>query len=237
MLSRENIETLLKIDTENKTDNRCLRILSCHTPVKDFYVFRLKEVMQGLDFYPKQLEEQIALCIQKYNKDMHDYLNGDDSKLLTMSHTTKLNKDIITQAIVELKDFYSLLTLVIIEECESRDAIIEELYSYKMPNYIAILQHCGLVDVNEDVYRSKILDRFHNIKAQAINYRNERMDKKVLLKEIKSHVEFFSKQLDLIEKYNMYDEDFLIFTIMFDIRHFKHNRNNNKSLRKCEKDR
>lgn len=237
MLSRENIEELLKIDTENKTDNRCLRIMSCHNPVKDLYVFDLNAIHKELGCYPKHFEEKIALCIYRYDKYIHDYLNGETDELLTMSPTTILSKEIIENALRELTEFYSLLTTALLEECNPMHEVIEKLYSYKMPNYIAVLQHSGLVDVNEDIYRSKILDRFHNIKAQTINYRNERMDKTLLLKELKAHVEFFSKQLNLINEYKMYDEDFLVFTIMFDIRHFKHNRNSNKSLRKCDKNR
>ena len=163
--------------------------------------------------------------------DIYNYLNNDGEDIHTRHCAVKLSKKIITDAINELLNFYALLVKAILNDIPNC-ALINDIYSFKMPNYIAILQLCGLVDISEDIYRSKILDRFHNIKDQAYSYKNERIAQKVLLEEFKSHIEFFASQLDIIKKNNMYDEDFLVYVIMFDIRHYKHNRNQSRTFRK-----
>ena len=53
----------------------------------------------------------------------------------------------------------------------------------------------------------------------------------IFANEYAEHIDYIGSQLKLINDYELYDEDFLIYVIMFDIRHYKRNRKN-KMLRK-----
>ncbi len=230
MLSKENIEALLKIDTQNSTDNRYIRIMSCDNPVKELFVYHLQEVNQEFDvpngtLYPFEIE--IALCILKYDKDLHAYLNGD----LTVEYGNKcptivLSQQMIERAIDEIFDFYTLVSEVATGNGTLSHEHLDLILTYKIPNYIAILQLCGIVDLSEGLSRSKFLDRFLNIKDQVANYRDNRMKKETFLKEFREHLDYLSKQKKIIEEYNMKEEDFLVYSILFDIRHYKPNRGN-----------
>lgn len=227
MLNIEVIKALMKIDTENPKDNRSLRIMSCDNPIKDNYVYYLSDIRDffQLDSIPvKSFEDTLALCILKYNMDVRDYLNGTlEGELNTKCSTCTLSKEIIQQAIKEVVGFYELVGRIAEQELVSSTEITEVM-QYKLPCYTAILQICGLVDISEDAYRSKFLDRFINIKDQVTNYKDGRMDRAAFNSEFKAHLKYLSKQIGIIKDYNMYEEDFLVYTIMFDIRHYKHNR-------------
>ena len=231
MLKEETIQALLKVDTKNPNDNRMLRIMSCSNPIKDLYVYHLSEVRESLNKYPNKFEDMLVLCIYKFDCDVYDYLEGNRPDIYTKTCAVKLDKELIKGAVNELYMLFSLIAEAISSGVIDHKTVCD-IAEYKMPNYIAILQLCGLIDINDDVYRSKILSRFHNIKDEIISYRDMRMDKDKLLEEFRHHLEFFSEQLDYIKKYNMYGEDFLVYTIMFDIRHYKHNRNQNKVLKR-----
>jgi hypothetical protein len=76
------------------------------------------------------------------------------------------------------------------------------------------------------VYRSKLLSRLLNIKEQVSNFKDGRMMQFALACEFSEHLKYLSSQINLVKENNMYGEDFLVYVIMFDIRHYKHNRKN-----------
>lgn len=223
MLTREKIGALLKIDTKNKKDNRYLRVMSCDNPIKELYVYHLKEIRAEFNEYPNGFEEQIALCIQKFISSIYMYLDGKDVDTHTKKCAIKLTRELIASARTEMFDFYNLIKSVH-EVNEYTFNEIYEISSFRLPNYIAILELCGIVDMNEDVFRSKFLARFLNIKDQIRNYRENRMDLHILDGEFTSHLEYLSEQINILKEYEISDEDFLAYVILFDIRHFKHNR-------------
>ena len=92
----------------------------------------------------------------------------------------------------------------------------------KVDNFIAVLQICGLVDLSNNQFRSKILSRIQNIKEQVSNYCDERMPQEKLEEEFVSHLDYFTQQKQMIDQ--MQGEDFLVYVIMFDTRRYKHNR-------------
>ena len=74
MLTKEKIEALLKIDTQNKTDTRAIRIMSCDNPIKDLFVYDLNSIREEFNENPSGFESQLALCIYKYDKELNLYL-------------------------------------------------------------------------------------------------------------------------------------------------------------------
>ncbi len=223
MLTKEIIKALLEIDTENTSDNRILRILSCDTPIKDVFLYHYCEVKKEFNQDPKNLDDRLILCILKFNTDLYRFLIGEKSEIYTKNCAIKLDKDIIQNALNELYKLYYLLKKVAIYNDYSLNTLTE-LENLKISNYIAILQICGIVNIDENIYRSKLLSRFFNIKEQVKNYLDEKMIKTILSKEFSSHFKYISRQVQLLEKYNIANEDFIIFTIIFDIRHYKNSR-------------
>ena len=223
MLTRDKIEALLKINTNNKKDSRYLRIMSCDNPIKELYIYHLPRIKDEFNENPKGFDEQIELCIFKFISDVHSYLNGEDVEINFKSCAVSLNRQLLTNALKELFDLYHLITDVY----EKNDYTFDELHaisSFRFPNYIAVLQLCGIIDINEDVYRSKLLARLLNIKDQVRNYRENRMNLDILKSEFSSHVDFLTEHVDRIREYDISEEDFPAYLIMFDIRHYKHNR-------------
>lgn len=230
MLTKEKIKALLKIDTQNKKDTRTIRIMSCDTPVKDNFVYYLNDIRKEFGETPKGFEDQLTLCIYKYKKDLNLFLNGKISSINVKAPTISLTKKLIENAIKELNSFYQLLENVAYENDFSSQTIYDVIH-FKLNSYIAILQLCGLLDISDDIYRSKTLARILNAKNQAENYKEGKMNSSLLVSEYIEHIAYFKSQFKIIEEYKLYEEDFLIYVIMFDIRHYKHNRKN-RILRK-----
>lgn len=221
MLKKENIEALLKIDTENNLDNRYLRILSCDNPIKELYVFHLNDVKREYKNMSKEFENKLLFCIYKFNLDLHSYLNGTKAKINTVNCAFKLDNYIVQKAMFEIFEFYSLLESTF-NKNRFHEEILDELYSYKISNYIAILQFLNLVDINNDICNSKILSRFHNIKEEIDNYYDDKMNQLILINEFNEHLKYFSKQIEFIKQYKLLEaEDFLIYILLFDIKHNK----------------
>ena len=230
MLTKEKIKALLKIDTQNKNDTRTIRIMSCDNPVKDNFVYYLNSIRKEFGEEPKGFEEQLVLCIYKYDKDLNLFLNGKINSINVKASTINLTKDLIQNAIKELNDFCLLLGKIAYKDDFSSQTLYDIIH-FKLNNYIAILQLCGLLDISDDIYRSKTLARILNAKNQAENYKDGKMNSSLLVVEYIEHIAYFKSQFKIINEYKLYEEDFLIYVIMFDIRHYKHNRKN-RILRK-----
>lgn len=223
MLTRDKIEALLEINTNNKKDSRYLRIMSCDNPIKELYIYHLPKIKDEFNENPTGFDEQIVLCIFKFISDIHSYLDGKDVKINFKSCAVELSRPLLTNALKELFDLYHLINDVY----EKDDYTFNELYqisTFRFPNYIAVLQLCGIIDINEDVYRSKLLARLLNIKDQVRNYRENRMTLDILKTEFSSHVDFLAEHVDRIREYDISEEDLPAYLIMFDVRHYKHNR-------------
>lgn len=231
MLDQKTIKALLEIDTQNVKDTRCLRILSCDNPIKDLYIYHLSDIREEFAKDNKTsilaLDENLALCIFKFNIEMAHMLNDEpvDTCIELKNSTIKLVKPLIQSAMQEVFQFYDLVLNVATDD-DYNYTTLKAIETFKVENYIAILELCGLVNISEDLYRSKFLSRFLNIKEQVKNYLEGRMKRDIFRSEFSEHLKYLRSQLNIIKEYNMTNEDFLVYTIMFDIRHYKHNRKN-----------
>lgn len=225
MLTNEKIEALLKIDTQNPSDTRLLRIMSCDTPVKDIFVYDLSKIKKEFGVNPQKFDTQLALCIYKYDLELKNYLEGNSDYINVKSSVIKLTKELISNSIKEIHDFYDLIQKVAVQEDLSYDTLYKILH-FSFESYIQLLQLCGLINISDNIFRSKLLARVLNAKEQVKNYKEDRMPYTTLEEEFIKHAEYLSSQLRLIEENNLTQEDFLIYIILFDIRHYKHNRKN-----------
>ncbi len=221
MLTMDKIEALLKINTQNEKDNRALRIMSCDNPIKDLFVYELKHIRQELKLNPLSFEEQLAMCIYKYNLDMNEFLNGNIDNVNVKDSTIHLNKELINNAINEVYSFLNLL-IDIVKDSNYSSKTIHDIIHFKFESYTAILQICGLINISDNVFRSKLIARVLNVKEQTLSFKEDRMSKSSLYHEFRQHIDFFANQISLIEKNKLTDEDFIIYVIMFDIKHYKH---------------
>lgn len=225
MLTNEKIEALLKIDTQNPSDTRLLRIMSCDTPVKDIFVYDLSKIKKEFGVDPQKFDTQLALCIYKYDLELKNYLEGNSDYINVKSSVIKLTKELISNSIKEIYDFYDLIQKVAVQEDLSYDTLYKILH-FSFESYIQLLQLCGLINISDNIFRSKLLARVLNAKEQVKNYKEDRMPYTTLEEEFIKHAEYLSSQFRLIEENNLTQEDFLIYIILFDIRHYKHNRKN-----------
>lgn len=230
MLTKEKIEALLKIDTQNKTDTRAIRIMSCDNPIKDLFVYDLNSIREEFNENPKGFESQLALCIYKYDKELNLYLNGQIESVNVKAPTITLKKQMIQNSIKEFCNFYALLKKVADDSDYSYQTLYDIIH-FRLDNYTSILQLCGLINISDNEFRSKFLSRVINVKIQTENFKDGKMSPIIFANEYAEHIDYIGSQLKLINDYELYDEDFLIYVIMFDIRHYKRNRKN-KMLRK-----
>lgn len=225
MLTNEKIEALLKIDTQNPNDTRLLRIMSCDTPIKDIFVYDLSKIKKEFGVNPQKFDSQLALCIYKYDSELKDYLEGNTDYINVKSSVIKLTKELISNSIEEIYGFYDLVQNVANQKDLSYDTLYKIVH-FNFESYTQILQLCGLVNISDNIFRSKLLARILNAKEQVKNYKEDRMPYTTLEEEFIKHADYLSSQVKLIEENNLTQEDFLIYVIVFDIRHFKHNRKN-----------
>lgn len=225
MLTNEKIEALLKIDTQNPNDTRLLRIMSCDTPIKDIFVYDLSKIKKEFGVNPQKFDSQLALCIYKYDLELKDYLEGNTDYINVKSSVIKLTKELISNSIEEIYGFYDLVQNVANQKDLSYDTLYKIVH-FNFESYTQILQLCGLVNISDNIFRSKLLARILNAKEQVKNYKEDRMPYTTLEEEFIKHADYLSSQVKLIEENNLTQEDFLIYVIVFDIRHFKHNRKN-----------
>lgn len=225
MLTNEKIEALLKIDTQNPNDTRLLRIMSCDTPIKDIFVYDLSKIKKEFGINPQKFDSQLALCIYKYDLELKDYLEGNTDYINVKSSVIKLTKELISNSIEEIYGFYNLVQKVANQKDLSYDTLYKIVH-FNFESYTQILQLCGLVNISDNIFRSKLLARILNAKEQVKNYKEDRMPYTTLEEEFVKHADYLLLQIKLIEENNLIQEDFLIYVIVFDIRHFKHNRKN-----------
>ncbi len=225
MLTNEKIEALLKIDTQNPNDTRLLRIMSCDTPIKDIFVYDLSKIKKEFGVNPQKFDSQLALCIYKYDLELKDYLEGNTDYINVKSSVIKLTKELISNSIEEIYGFYNLVQNVANQKDLSYDTLYKIVH-FNFESYTQILQLCGLVNISDNIFRSKLLARILNAKEQVKNYKEDRMPYTTLEEEFIKHADYLSSQVKLIEENNLTQEDFLIYVIVFDIRHYKHNRKN-----------
>lgn len=230
MLTNEKIEALLKIDTQNPNDTRQLRIMSCDTPIKDIFVYDLSKIKKEFGVNPQKFDNQLALCIYKYNLELKGYLEGNTDYINVKSSVIKLTKELISNSIREIYEFYDLVQKVATHKDLSYDTLYK-ISHFSFESYVQILQLCGLINISDNIFRSKLLARALNAKEQVKNYKEDRMPHTTLEDEFIKHAEYLSSQIRIIEEYNLIHEDFVIYVILFDIRHFKHNRKNRILIR------
>lgn len=223
MLTKESIEALLKINTKTKNSTRALRIMSCDNPIKELFIFSLRDIKNEYKQDPKGFDEQLALCIYKFNQELNLYLNDKENFVNIKDSTVVLNKQVIQKALQELIELRDMVSDVVQKNAVTSENVYALLH-FKPENYIAILQICGLVDISNNVFRSKMLSRILNIKDQLYNYKSGRMPLCTLLDKFNLHLDYISSQIELIQNNKLYDEDFLVYTILFDIQRYTNNK-------------
>lgn len=212
MIDKKIIEALFNIPTSNIVSNRYLRIMSCNNPIKNIYIFNLKSIKKYFNLNESNFEENIIYCTYKYDLDLHyNLLKNNTIKNYTQ---IKLNSNIINHSIHELTSLYYLLNNKHITK-----KIMNILLKYNLKNYKKVLQFCEIIDIDKNIYHSKILSRLLNLRKQIQSYKNNNLPKELLIKEINTQKSFLNKHLNIIQKYNLYSEDFIIYTILFDIKH------------------
>ena len=132
-----------------------------------------------------------------------------------------MSDELIQNAINEISTITDTLRAIVLNN-DYNFTLLRSLQRMKVDNFIAVLQICGLVDLSNNQFRSKILSRIQNIKEQVSNYCDERMPQEKLEEEFVSHLAYFTQQKQMIDQ--MQGEDFLVYVIMFDTRRYKHNR-------------
>lgn len=220
MLSYERIFELLQIDTQHD-DSRALRIMSCENPIKDLYVYELAQIKRKYDISTSDFVYTLATCIKEYNEEVALHLKDQTKPVHSENKTINLTEELIDGAIADIYNIYTVLNAIVL--CNDYSfPLLRELQHIKVDNFIAILQVCGLVDLNNNQFRSKLLSRIQNIKEQVSNYCDEKMPQEKLVEEFTSHLDYFTQQKQMIDQ--MQGEDFLVYVIMFDTRRYKHNR-------------
>ena len=124
-----------------------------------------------------------------------------------------MNINTIKLAIKEILDFYTLIS-----SNNITPKIINEILSYNLKYYIYILKFCNIIDTSENINYSKIYHRILNLKNNCISYLKNRVSINRLKDEFKIQYTFFKNYLYILNKYNLYNEDFIIYTILFDIK-------------------
>ena len=220
MLSYERIFELLQIDTQHD-DSRALRIMSCENPIKDLYIYEIARIKKKYDISTIDFISTLATCIKEYNDEVANHLKGQTISMHSKNKTIYLSEELIQNAINEISTITDILRAIVLNN-DYNFSQLRSLQRMKVDNFIAVLQICGLVDLSNNQFRSKILSRIQNIKEQVGNYCDERMPHEKLEEEFVSHLDYFTQQKQMIDQ--MQGEDFLVYVIMFDTRRYKHNR-------------
>ncbi len=215
MLTKQRIEALLKLNTQNNKDTIALRIMSCSNPIKELYVYELSTIKKEYEEKQVDFDKLLTLCILKFNREVMLYLNSKSNNLKLHDKFIHLNNEMIKNAKIELQNLYSLLRHII-DNSDFSSETINKVLDLEIDNYIAILQLCGIVNISNNIFKSKILSIFLIIKEELNNYIDGRMNFSRLLANLKEYKEYILGQINWIDNYFLYDEDFLIYIIMFD---------------------
>ncbi len=216
MINEKIIEELFNIPTNNVTDNRYLRIMLCDNPIKYIYVFYLKSIKNYFNLKETCFEKNIIYCTYKYDIDLNYKLKNNS--IVENDTSIKISTNIINNAIHEIKEINFLLNQEYIT-----NELIEKILKCNLRNYIKILKFCSIIDTNKNICHSKILSRISNLKKQLISYLNKNLSIELLAKEFGIQKYYINNYLNTMQKYNLYNEDFIIYTILFDIKHTKNN--------------
>lgn len=223
MLTKETIEALLENNMQNNKDTIALQIMSCSNPIKELYVYELSTIKKEYEEKKVDFDKLLALCILKFNKELTLYLNNKQNVLKLHDNFIHLNTKIIKNAKLELKNLHLLLKHIINTQ-DFSSKTINSLLEFKLDNYIALLQLCGLVNISDNIFKSKILSIFLNIKEEFNNYNDGRMNFSRLIVNLIEYENYISSQINLIDNYFLYDEDFLVYIIMFDTKQISNTR-------------
>lgn len=217
MLTKERINSLLEINKNKKENKKILRIMSCDNPIKDLYLYELKNIKNAFDENANEIEEKISLCTYKFYTELRLYLNNKPNSLTMKNLNITLNIQLIENATEELYKLYYLINQVL----DSKDlyhSTFDEILDFQMDNYISLLLLCGLINISNNTYNSKILSILLRLKRKLNDYRYGKIRKSVLINELTLHLNYLSVQLDIIKHNILYKEDFLIYILLFDIR-------------------
>lgn len=209
MISKEIIEELINIKTNNTSNDRFLKIMRCNNPIKINYIFHLKEIKKYFNLSDTNFEENVIYSIYKYDIDLNYNLKINN---LIKNSDIELNLNTIKLAINEIVNFHNILSL------NNITYKINAILNYKLKYYIYILKFCNILNIYENTNYSKIYHRIFNLKDNCISYLKNKISIDKLKNEVKIQYEFFGNYLYILNRYNLYNEDFIIYTILFDIK-------------------
>ena len=209
MISIEIIKELLNIKTNNTSNDRFLKIMRCNNPIKINYIFHLKEIKKYFNLSDTDFEENIIYSVYKYNVDLNYSLKNNN---LIKENDIELNLTTIKLAIDEIVKFYNILNL------NNIPYKINAILNYKLEYYIYVLKFCNILNIYENTNYSKIYHRIFNLKSNCNSYLKNKISINKLKNEFEIQYSFFYNYLYILNNYNLYNEDFIIYTILFDIK-------------------
>jgi len=216
MLSIEKINGLLNIPI-NCEDGRLMRLLSCDNSIKTLFVFHSSSLPAC-----KGLEERLKFCILRFTEIVIYLLNSNGNvkreKLLGITSNMAIlpTKEIIKNAMREIKDWYSFLEYIPNENDFYK--LYTSASSLSMINYTVLANFCGITDFCKNVNNSKTLRRFTNFQEQTLQVYKKNMTFEMYLSEVKNHKKYIEDLYQIYTEFELTEYDFLTFILLFDIR-------------------
>ncbi|MDO4282428.1 MAG: hypothetical protein Q4D02_02225 [Clostridia bacterium] len=215
MLTAEKIEGLLKVQI-NCEEGRLLRLMSCDNSIKSIFVYHSFD-----SSIPCRFDLRVKTAISIFN-DMVNYIlqnegNVDKSKIAEIDMNSILpTKEIIANAMIEIQNWYILLK-EILEKC-SLSELYERATKLSMMNYIILANFCGITDFCKNINNSRMLRRFSNFQNQTNQLSRGSIPLGAYLNEVQNHKEYIESMYKIYAEFELEEEDFLQFMLLFDIR-------------------
>jgi len=176
----------------------------------------------------------MVLCLLKLSKELHFIINSKSKiskeNFICLEHATFIpNLNMVNLAFKDLVDYSKLLKKILIKfeelengTCNNTFSDLIKHYHLKLENksiqnYVQILEFCGIVNVSQRRYRSKILSRFQNMKDLASKCKFYKITQKDFIKEVNNQLDYINTQIETIKRFNLKKENIILFAILFDI--------------------
>ncbi len=215
MLNAKTLESLLNAPIKCD-EGRLMRLMSCDNPIKTIYIFHhYDSSVQG------SFECKVKASILEFSK-MVDYLlknegNVDRDRLIGVNKVAILpTRNIIKNALYEIANWIYLLKEILVSN--DITTLYSDIYSLSMINYIVLTSFCGITDFSKNINNSRTLRRFINFQKESKQFIKGDIHIDAYLKEVANHKQFLEETFRTFFKYDLLEEDFLAFILLFDIR-------------------
>lgn len=213
MLTAEKLEVLLSEPTKTG-DTRLMRLMSCDNYIKYIFVYYKLNLTT--------FEARTKASILKFSSIVSNILLNEgritkDTIFGITSSTLLPTNEIITNAILELKNWYDTLSYINSEKFDTLE-LEYKVNSLSLQNYIFLTNFCGITSLEKGTNNSKIVKRFMNFEEQTSNFLNGFFLTHSYFKEVLEHIKYLDDFYLLYQKYEISNEEFLCFILLFDIR-------------------